>query len=520
MSARTTPPHALLLLDIPPSTLCGLDLVSFTTTAQFQGIKQVPTGWHFIYTSATTSVSIRHGTWLHVPVLSWLDEPVTTAAAAAAAAAAQQQQDEEEGEEGEEEIGEEDKTRRQVESRTSPRTVIVKRWDGEREEVVPEEDEREVLRWKANLGRIWNERLTPYRFSAGGEEAKGKEDWTMLTDCITRQLLDRIMGGGDRSGMNGDEVTTGWRLTSVSSAPQDLDEIPGLDTVTAHREMTCHGRSLNFLPIDLKRTWRAGAIGRERTQAAQDRSWALGEVLRHGHPVKSHPSHQSLDERPPQGKKTKTKPDGNDDDDGIDEIDQDERELLGEMQFSFLMILTLANYSCMEQWKRILRLILTCRAAVRGRPGLFARVLRLLKVQLRHCDDVEGGLFELHDDNEGRTSLLPYLLKTFRRGLDDTFGSSDGHDQGKDDAPSSSMSRSASEREPAEKLVRLAYADLESFVKGEFGWELGDSYVRRGLLQLEDGEEVELEMDDLQDEDERGEYAPVVVDIDELSTLS
>ena len=498
MSTSTPPPHALLLLDIPPSTLCGLDLVSFTTTAQFQGVKQVPTGWHFLYTGATTSVSIRHGTWLHVPVLSQLNQPV-------AAVVAAQQQEEEEEEEG--------KARRQVEWRTSPRAVIVKRWDEEREELVSEEDETEMLRWKANLGRIWNERLTPYRFSTGGEEVKGREDWKMLTDCITRQVLDRIVG--DRSELNGDEVT-GWRLTSVSSAPQDLDDIPGLDTATAHREMTPGGRSLNFLPIDLKRTWRAGAIGRERTQAAQDLSWALSEVLRHRDPVESPASQQSsLHEKPQQGAKKK---DVNDDDD--DEIDQDERELLGEMQFTFLMILTLANYSCMEQWKRILRLIFTCRAAVRDRPGLFARVLRLLKVQLQHCDDVEGGLFELYDDNEGRTSLLPYLLKMFRRGLNDTFGSSDGHDQEKHAVPSSFRSRSASEREPAEKLVRLAYADLESFVKGEFGWELGDSYVRRGLLQLEDGEEVELEMDDLQDEDERGEYAPVVVDLDESSTRS
>ena len=54
---------------------------------------------------------------------------------------------------------------------------------------------------------------------------------------------------------------------------------------------------------------------------------------------------------------------------------------------------------------------------------------------------------------------------------------------------------------------------LEGFLRSEYGWELSDDFVRRGMLELEDGEQVEMEMDEMEAEDERGEYAPVIVDL-------
>ena len=327
---------------------------------------------------------------------------------------------------------------------SGPAELFVKKWNAEKEELVEEKDAAEVLRWKANLGRIWNEGLTPYRQSAttqstaesGDDFSEERHDWPKLTDCITPALLSRITGGDWND----------WPFTSASSAKVDRDDIPGISAAEASSRPE---KELNFLSVNLKQTWRAGAIGRERTEAAKDRSWALGDVIR------NHCSRGGED------------------------------EVVGEMQLTFLMVLTLGNYSCLEQWRRILSLVFTCQTAAKDRPGLFSRILATLKLQLQHCNDVDGGLFDLSDEGG---SMLRQLLRNFKKGIEDVFGS-----------------------EPSE--VKVQFKELEAYSRSELGWELGDSYVRSGLLELEDGERVEMDLEDLEGEDERGEYAPVVVDL-------
>jgi len=147
------------------------------------------------------------------------------------------------------------------------------------------------------------------------------------------------------------------------------------------------------------------------------------------------------------------------------------------------------NFSCLEQWKRILGLLLTCRAAINARERFFIEVLRLLQLQLKHCDDVEGGLFEMDGDEAG--NFLRKLLIGFRKAMDDVTS-------------------------PATSGVNAQLEELERWVKTEYGWELRkEAIVRRGLLELEDGEQVEMEVNEAEEEDETGEYAPVVVDLGE-----
>ncbi|KAI9673418.1 MAG: hypothetical protein M1817_002880 [Caeruleum heppii] len=388
-----------LILNLPPGYLCGIDLLSFTTSPRFLGIKGLPPGWHFLFTSATTGLSVRHGVWFRVEAPD-----------------------------------------------SGPPDLAVKRWDPHKEELLEEKDKVELSRLEASLKSIWRERLTPYRQAlppasetVHNEEAQvtRRNDWIHLTDHIAPGLLTRMTNG----------EWNHWPFTSTSSAKRDMDRIPGLsEEVSA----TLPEKSLNFLPINLKETWRSGAVGRERTEAAKDRSWALGDIIR---------NHCT---------------------------DAAETEIIGEMQVTFLMVLTLGNYSCLEQWKRLLNLVLTCQTAAKERSDLFARVLQVLRLQLQHCDDVEGGLFDLSDEGG---SMLKQLLRTFRRGLDEVF----------DSQPSP---------------VKDHFAELEAYLRTGHGWELGDSYVRSGLLELEDGERVEMDMNDLEDEDERGEYAPVVVDLE------
>jgi A1 cistron-splicing factor AAR2 len=379
----------VLLLNLPTSALGGIDLLSFTTTPKFKGIKNLPLGWHFVFTSSTSDLSVRHGSWFHVK-----------------------------GSSG------------------GVPEIFIKKWDSNSEELMDETDPAEILRWRANLGSIWREGLSPYRQSAVTNEPTPKHErrpWVQLTEHVTNSLLSRIIGS----------TPNHWTLTSASSAPQDLEHIPGLSSTDIQAE-----KELNFLPIDLKRTWPPGATGRTRTDAALDHTWALNDL------VDNH-------------------------------CNGDANVLLGELQLCFLMVLSLNNYSCLEQWKRILSLLFTCKEAVGERPEFFIYAIATLKRQLERSQDAEGGLFDLKD--EGGT-LLKSLLHKFKIGLSELEGA-------------------------GEDGVENEMEDLERYLSVEHGWRLDSDFLRKGMIDLEDGERVEMEVLGFEEEDESGEYAPTVVDL-------
>lgn len=382
---------AVLILDLSAPALAGIDLLSFTTTPRFRGVKDLPPGLHFVFTGSSTAFSVRHGIWFRVH---------------------------------------------------NRHQLTIARWQQPDETLAVETDETEKLRWRANIGEVWEKGLTPYRQTSStkdnDQEAHDESgDWLPLTSYITDSLLSRITQGS----------STPWHLTSASSAPQDLDDIPGLG---ASSSATHPEPALHFLPIDLKRTWRADATGRERTDAAQDRSWALNDLL----------SQQGS-------------PDGT--------------EILGELQFCFLMLLTLNNWSCLEQWKRILTLLFTCKSAVGAKPDLFVRAIATLRLHLMHCKDAEGGLIDLADEGG---NLLKSLLTRFRKGLEGM------------------VPRAEEVQDVLDELD-----DLEAYLRDEHGWQFGGSFAKSGLLELEDGEQVRMDTTAYDEDDETGEYAPLVVDL-------
>lgn len=391
--------HCLLLLHLPASALAGIDLLSFTTTPRFKGVKNLPPGLHFTFAASDSSLSVRYGAWFYVS------------------------------------------------PGAGPPQVFIKKWNPETEDLVAEPSQTELLRWRANLGAIWKDGLTPYRQTVVQDDTaedddvmEESSDWNKLTSRVSQSLLSRICG------LQPDH----WSLSSASSAAQDLDDIPGLEESNSvlHPE-----KELRFFPINLKQTWRSGATGRERTEAAQDRSWALGDLIeQHG-------------------------------------ISEDTRsrefEILGELQFCFLMVLTLNNNSCLEQWKRLLTLLLTCRAAIKERFNLFLELLKTLRLQLSHCGDMDASMFDLNDGGGG---FLKPCLKKFRQGLDEFDG-----------------------KRKADLVDE--FDELEDFLQKEFGWQLDDSYVKRGMLELEDGEQVEMDMNGADEDDETGDFAPTVVEL-------
>jgi A1 cistron-splicing factor AAR2 len=382
---ETTDSPAVLLLDLPHPALAGINLLSFTTTPRFRGVKSLPPGLHFAFAGTSTTFSERHGVWFSI-------------------------------------------------DSSSAHNLVVLKWSCASESLEMETDRAEILRWRGNLGSLWREGLTPYRQTAS-KTIEGDEeeitDWPTLTSSIYPPLLSRI---------------SGWRLSSGSSSRRDLETIPGLSLDDLNLQAD---KELRFLPIDLKQTWRDGATGRERSEAARDRSWALRNLI-----------------------ETQC-------------TDKNDTEIIGELQFCFLMVLTINNFSCLEQWKRLLSLLFTCEKAVAERPDLFTNFIAALRLQLQHCKDAEGGLIDLTDEGG---FLLKSLLVRFRNGLLEL------------------------DRLPVQDVVD-ELDDLEAYLKQELGWQLGGSFAKTGMLELADGEEVRMDTTAFDEDDETGEFAPQVVDL-------
>lgn len=455
MPPSLSPSPTVLIPHLPPKTLVGIDLVTFTSTPQFHGIRDLSNGWHFLYTGTTESLSLRCGGWFYVGDINSIDKDATTISHGMVISRP---------------------------SETLGAGVFVWKWDPDTETLVPmkggsDAETQEAMRYKANLGAIWQSGGL-FRFRSrvsvpppgGGrvgandeydeaDEMEGRMDWERLTDRFSPRLLSRIIGQPEIDA----DGRPRWMVTSASTAGRDTEHIPGLSAPGQESTSVAAGeqeREFSFLPIDFKMTWREGAIGRERTEAAQDRSWALGDLV----------------DRYSDDKET-----------GLHRERSGEAHILGELQFTFIMTLTLMNYSCLQQWKRLLGLLFTCRGAIMDRELFLRDFIRLLLLQLKRCDDLEGGLFEIDGDEGGE--FLRKLLVKFKMSVEEVVGG-------------------------AESAAKTEFAVLEDWVTNEFGWDLQpETFVRRGKLQLEDGEEVEMEMSDNADE-ETGEYAPVVVDLE------
>lgn len=471
MSLPVQPSPTILLPQLPPKTLVGIDLITFTSTAKFHGIRDLPGGWHFLYTGTTESFSLRSGAWFYIGDINAIGYGHNESALV---------------------------PHKAKNDRNNGPEIYIWKWSADTESLTSLKDDsdadcQEAMRYKANLGAIWQSGgLFRYRsrvsksMVANAEAAKdgepaqleydeeseesGRKDWRRLTDRIFPDILTRMIGNPNYD-VDGHPR---WMVTSASTANRDADHIPGLDPqkvgedgvpeTTGEQE-----REFGFLPIDLKHTWREGAIGRERTEAAQDRSWALGDLMDRFSRYK-HPATGEI----------------------VSDQELGEAHVLGELQFTFLMVLTMMNYSCLQQWKRLLELVLTSRAAIVEKEGFMSEFVALLLRQLKRCDDVEGGLFEMDGDDGG--AFLRDLLKKFRRFV-----------------------YQAVEEDKA-SLVKKELAKLENWVKEEYDWELThETIVKRGMIQLEDGEEVEIDMDDNDEDEETGEYAPMIVDSEEAT---
>ncbi|KAF8250261.1 hypothetical protein K440DRAFT_619744 [Wilcoxina mikolae CBS 423.85] len=64
------------------------------------------------------------------------------------------------------------------------------------------------------------------------------------------------------------------------------------------------------------------------------------------------------------------------------------------------------------------------------------------------------------------------------------------------------------------RKIREAFKALAEWVEKRLDWVLDTrDILRRGMVQTEEGDMVEVEEEGLEEEEERGEYAPAIVEV-------
>ncbi|TQV91854.1 AAR2 protein [Cordyceps javanica] len=358
------------------------------------------------------------------------------------------------------------------------------RWDGGSELLVdarPDEIPADVDAFHA--------KLLPYRdptarvVGSGGDgsvsgsvadvnEARAAENeliWGQLTSSITGDLLSHMTGQATAGGAGG-----AWHVDT-------MDHVQGEVLPSAEREMeqqiahTRHAapppqpvRELHFALDRHAKTYSARRFGADRTREATDATSYLESLLH----------------------------------DGVTES-----SLVGELQFAFLAGVHLGNDACLEQWWHVvLRLLLKAYALPRRRPSLAAAWLRAVTAQLTYGGSwLDTPLAEQCE--EARARELRLALIVYKRRLEEEEEEEEEVDNLQGNGTTTTTTRAE---------VAAAFSRLEAVVAADgYGWDIRGEYLRKGKVVMEDGEEVELEMKELQAEDERGEWAPEIVELDE-----
>lgn len=174
---------------------------------------------------------------------------------------------------------------------------------------------------------------------------------------------------------------------------------------------------------------------------------------------------------------------------------QDFDEIVGELQFCYLTGMILGNLACMEHWGHVVKVVFKAFRLTLDSPVFFKKFIKAVHIQLIYDNTgIDGSIFD-HDGN--LADDLKTTLVTFKSRFNEIFLAQEtlSNDQ---------------------KAVAQTFEEFESFLwKYNDGWDLRGHYVRSGKFQLEDGEYVDAELSAFQAEDERGEYAPAMVELDE-----
>ncbi|KAJ3571286.1 hypothetical protein NPX13_g5437 [Xylaria arbuscula] len=357
---------------------------------------------------------------------------------------------------------------------SQPGHVYVKQWDTYNEVLGDLDDQNELFHDDGRLEQLF-QRLSPYHLRAASTESthklalsQGDESapdllgdqniWYQLTFAIHPGLLNRVVG----------QVSENiWHVTTTDSVAGDVG-------LAKEAQLYSSGTSHHFrftFPMDA-RLINPDATGAERTRQALDPSGWIIEKL----------------EDPNSHLRSK--------------------DLLGEFQFAFLVGMHLGNFSCLEQWFFLAtQLIFRSYSLTVDRPQQVRDLIQTFHAQLLYNERyLEGDVLELMPEQARKLRLA---LTTYKTRLGEKLQALGDDDHCTPDQQ---------QQQQQQQAVGMAFSSLESWLWRLFGWDLKGEYVRSGNVMLEDGEMVEAELSDFEDEDERGEFAPTVVEMMENGT--
>ncbi|KAF8862021.1 hypothetical protein BDZ45DRAFT_222682 [Acephala macrosclerotiorum] len=265
------------------------------------------------------------------------------------------------------------------------------------------------------------------------------------------QDLTSSIKGNMLSKITGTDVWNSWHVSSTHDYKLDRGEKP----------TTAYGKDevLSFVfPKDL-RTFSRQVTGRQRTEQAMDTTAHILAVIR----------------------------------DKCTYEDSD--EIVGEIQFCYVTGMLLGNVACMEHYAHVVKMVFKAIQLPLAGPIFFMKFIKAVQAQFMYDNvGIDGSIFD-HDSNFEKDLRL--ILISFKSRFNELI-----------------LKQKALDDE--QKAVCKAFDEFENWLwKFRGGWDLRGDYVRSGKIQLEDGEYVDIETTDFEAEDERGEFAPAVVELDE-----
>ncbi|TDZ29062.1 Protein AAR2-like protein [Colletotrichum spinosum] len=342
-------------------------------------------------------------------------------------------------------------------SSSAAEKIHVMQWDKFNEVIGEPASQVEARFQKDNIRDIYP-KLAPYQFRALNANPKSLSTsppstpdpdfanspniWQRLTNAISAELLGRLTARQASDWV----VHTSDRVKGALMLPAEVELEKRMPSVVASTE-------LNFTFSQVAKTYQVKSIGSARTEQAVDATAHLVSA-------------------------------------GLSDDD-----IVGELQFAFLVGMHLGNEACIQQWWHMLvSLVLKAHTLPAKRPELARTLLHTITAQLVYNERYLDG--SILDYGPSYARDLRMTLIVYKRRLNEL------------------LLGLGSRTTPEQAAVGQAFSDLEAWV-WKLGWDIQGDYLRKGKTMLEDGEEVELELDDLEAEDERGEYAAVVVELDE-----
>lgn len=337
-------------------------------------------------------------------------------------------------------------------------TIHVRRWDKENEVVEEEVSKAEIRIQKEGISEIFD-KLQPYMISTPSATATAPTQQPAQSSKIAARdsnLWLRLVSSVTGALLDRITGNKGWNNWQVCSVHDHVHKTLSGD----NPEITMDYRDevLRFTFPQYKRTFSDESLGRARTEQAMDSTSHILKIIR------KNCSHENPD------------------------------EIIGEIQFCFITGMLLGNVACMEQWTHVVKMVFGAYDLVLQMPDFFRKFIEAVHAQLIYDDEgLEGSILDyetsLSDD-------LKLILTKFKARLNEM------------------LLELGSNITCEQSAVGKAFGELETWL-WKWDWDLRANYVRSGKYQLEDGQWIDVELKDFQAEDERGEFAPVMVELDD-----